>query len=272
MSRARGGRAAFSLGAALGVVLSPSSGRPADGRELVVFAAASLSDVFQKLAGTFEAGHRGTKVRLSFGGSQELRVQIEHGAKVDVFACADEKHMTALFQQDLVRPPRIFARNRPVLIVPVENPAQLAAFPDLAKAERIVVGAADAPIGTYADRIFAAAKQAYGPAFGDRVAAHIRSREPSARQVLAKVALGEADAGIVYGSDAQAARERVRRIAIPDGINVTADYPIAILTAASQPRLAQDWLALVLSPAGQATLAGAGFGPVAAAEMSRSAR
>ena len=272
MKRGRTALVVWSLCAGLGAAVFPSSSHPGDGKELVVFAAASLTDVFQKVATMFEKRHPGGKVRLSFGGSQELRVQIEQGAKADVFASADAKHMAALFQQDLVRSPRIFARNRPVLVVPAGNPARLASFADLAKAERIVVGVPEVPIGTYVDQVLAAAKQAYGEAFDERVSAHIRSRELNVRQVLAKVVLGEADAGIVYRTDAQSAKDRVRTIHIPDKLNITADYPIALLTAAPQPGLAKAWLALVFSKEGQAALSAAGFGLAPAAPTARSDR
>jgi molybdate transport system substrate-binding protein len=261
------------LGVCLGILAFTSPGRSAEPKELVVFAATSLHEVFQNLTITFEKKHPGTKVRLSFAGSQELRVQIEHGARADVFASADEKHMASLLKQGLVQQPAvIFAHNEPVVIVPKTNPAKLASFTDLPKAKHIVVGAPEVPIGTYTQTILAAAEKTYGKAFREEIVAHISSRELNVRQVLTKVALGEADAGIVYRSDALAAQDRVSMIAIPAAINVTADYPIAVLAAAPQPGLASAWVAAVLAQEGQYALAGAGFTPTRPMKTDKGAR
>jgi molybdate transport system substrate-binding protein len=144
--------------------------------ELVVFAASSLRDVFERLAADFERQHKGVKVRLSFAGSQELRTQIEHGAKPDVFASADERNMAILHRTGLVRAPVVFAKNQPVLVVPAANPAKLATFADLPKAPHLVLGASEVPIGAYTDAILVAAEKRFGKAFRDQVVAHIRSR------------------------------------------------------------------------------------------------
>ena len=133
------------------------------------------------------------------------------------------------------------------------------AFKDLPDIERLVIGAPDVPIGTYSDQILAAAGKQLGADWAKRVQARIVSRELNVRQVLAKVTLGEADAGIVYRSDAMAAKGKAIPIAIPDALNVTAEYPIAALKAAPRADLAAAWIALVMSPAGQATLAQHGF-------------
>lgn len=242
---------------------SPLSGhaRAAEPKELVVFAAASLRESFQKLAELFETSHPGVKVRLNFAGSQELRVQLEHGAKADIFASADGKHMQGLQAQKLVGEARTFVRNEPVLVVPAANPARLQSFAELPKAERIVVGVPEVPIGAYTETILANADKRYGGAFLKAVTAHIRSRELNVRQVLTKVSLGEADAGIVYKTDALSAKDKVTALAIPDSVNVIADYPVAALAGAAQPALAKEWLALVLGSEGQQILRAAGFRP-----------
>jgi len=227
--------------------------------------------VFEHLAAAFEKRHAGVKVRLSFAGSQELRIQIEQGARVDIFASADERHMAALRKQGLVRAETVFARNRPVLVVPLSNPAKLARFADLPKARHVVVGSSEVPIGAYAEKILAAADRHYGRAFRARVLAHVQSRELNARQVLAKVALGEADAGIVYRTDALAMKDRGSTIAIPSPINTIANYPVAMATAAATPDLAEAWVGFVTSKAGQDALAAAGFlgAPPTAANASK---
>ena len=235
-----------------------ATGKP---RELVIFAASSLREVFQRLADGFEKTHANVKVRLNFAGSQELRVQIEHGAKADVFASADTKHMQAVLNQRLATGSRIFARNEPVVIVPATNPAKLTRFADLPKAERIVVGVPEVPIGAYTETILANSEKPYGAKFRDAVVAHIRSRELNVRQVLTKVSQGEADAGIVYKTDALSAKDKVSAIEIPDNVNVVADYPLAVLTAAPEPELAGEWVAAVLGSEGQQVLRNAGFRP-----------
>lgn len=265
-------RTAFAIGL-LGALLTAflPQGRAADSKELVVFAAASLREVFQKLADSFEKSHPGVKVRLNFAGSQELRVQIEHGAKADVFASADTKHMQALLEQKLVRESTRFARNEPVVIVPAANPAKLAKFVDLPKAERIVVGVPEVPIGAYTETILSNSEKPYGVKFRKAVVEHIRSRELNVRQVLTKVSLGEADAGIVYKTDALSAKGKVTAIDIPDTVNVIADYPIAVMAAAPEPELAKEWLKALLGSDGRQVLEAAGFRP-ASEPAARSAK
>ena len=247
--------AVFALAAALFAGRATAAAPPP--RELVVFAAASLKDAFAVLAEKFQARHAGIKVAANAAGSQELRTQIEHGAKADVFASADLKHMDKLRQAGLVLAPTVFACNQPVLVV--RPGSRVKSFKDLPDVERLVVGAPDVPIGTYSDQILAAAARQFGADWGKRVQARIVSRELNVRQVLAKVTLGEADAGIVYRTDAMTAKGKAIPIAIPDALNVTAESPIAALAAAPRADLAAAWIALVMSPAGQAVLAQHGF-------------
>jgi molybdate transport system substrate-binding protein len=219
--------------------------------ELVVFAASSLREAFQQLGNSFEQQHPGAHVALNLAGSQDLRVQIENGAAADVFASADLRQLQALAK--LAVAPKIFARNVPVLVVPAGNPAGLRSFADLPKARRIVLGAAEVPIGAYTERILDAA----GPEFRRRVEERIVSRELNVRQVLAKVALGEADAAIVYRTDAQAAAGKVQMLEIPGA--PVAEYPIAPLAGAPHPDLARRFVERVLSPPGQRVLESFGF-------------
>ena len=223
---------------------------PARAEVLTVFAASSLREAFMELARSFQSAHAGVEVAIQFAGSQDLRVQIENGAAADVFASADEKQMDRA--RALVGEPVIFAHNQPVVIVPKDNPAGLKTFDDLPKARRVVLGAQEVPIGAYSEKILAAAKI--------DLSARIVSRELNVRQVLAKVALGEADAGIVYRTDAVTSKD-VRTIEIPAQHNVQAAYPIAVLRTAHDPALAAQFVALVLSPTGRAELGRQGFSP-----------
>lgn len=228
-------------------------------RELLVFAAASLREVFEGLVPAFEASQPGVKVRLNLAGSQELRTQIEQGARADVFASADLKHMGLLERQGQVERPSVFARNEPVIVVPKENPAGIRTLTDLPKSKRLVIGTPEVPIGGYTVKIFDAAGKKYGGDLRAKLDAAVVSRELNVRQVLAKVTLGEADAGIVYRTDARTARDKVQVIAVPAELNVIAEYPIAVVKSAPQPDLARAWVALVLSRQGQERLVAAGF-------------
>ena len=232
-------------------------------REVTIFEAASLKDVFARLATRFEADNAGAKIVANAAGSQELRTQLEHGASADVFASADRKHMDALAAQGLVSPSAIFACNEPVIVVRLGMEASLKTLADLPRAERIVVGTPEVPIGNYTRQILEKAAGKLGANFPKRVEAKIVSRELNVRQVLAKVVLGEADAGVVYRSDALTARDKVRVVEIPGDVNVIAEYPIAALKAAPHPDLARRFIDLVRSPLGVTALREAGFVPCA---------
>ena len=253
----------LSLLIVVGLMVGPELAIAGDGTELVVFAAASLRGSFEALVPPFEKAHPGTKVRLNLAGSQELRTQIEQGARADVFAAADLKNMAALQQARLIRAPEIFARNQPVIVVPRANPAGIHGLSDLPKTKRLVIGAPEVPIGGYTVKIFDAAAKKYGAAFRTKLDAAVVSRELNVRQVLAKVTLGEADAAIVYKTDAQAAQDKVDVIPIPADLNVQAEYPIAVVAAAKQAELARAWVQLVLSSEGLRRLADQGFMPPA---------
>jgi molybdate transport system substrate-binding protein len=246
------------------VVLLPlclaAPGARAD-QEVLVFAAASLREAFAAIGARFEQAHPGVKVAVNLAGSQELRTQIENGAPADVFASADMKHMQALVNQKLAQAPRVFARNEPVLVVPRANPAQVRSLANLPDARRIVLGVPEVPIGAYTLRVLDAASKRYGPDFRARVEARVVSRELNVRQVLAKVKLGEADAAIVYRTDAAAAGAEVQVIALPAELNVLAEYPVAVLSRARQPALAAAFVDLLLSRAGREVLIRFGFRP-----------
>jgi molybdate transport system substrate-binding protein len=241
--------------------LAPAARGDSARRELVVFEAASLKDVFAKLSQRFESENAGAKVVANAAGSGELRAQIEHGAAADVFASADRKHMDALVAARLAHGAVVFACNEPVVVVRA-GLTTIKELADLPRAEKIVVGARSVPIGDYTARVLEKASAGkLGADFGKRVEARVVSRELNVRQVLAKVMLGEADAGVVYRSDAVSAKDKVRVVEIPADVNVTPEYPIAVLAAAPHAELARRFVELVRSPAGAAALREAGFVP-----------
>jgi molybdate transport system substrate-binding protein len=228
-------------------------------QKLTIFAAASLREAFEAMAGDFRRAHAGVEITFNFAGSQELRTQIEHGAPADVFASADRKHMDALFAAGRVRPAALFARNHLVVVVPRAATA-VNSLQDLPRAQRIVIGGPEVPVGRYTREMLARATARW-PGFEQQVMARVVSQELNVRQVLAKVALGEADAGIVYRTDAAMFADSIGVIAVPADLDVVAEYPIAAL--ASAPEIAQAWIDHVRSPAGRQVLARFGFDPPA---------
>ena len=187
------------------------------------------------------------------------------GAPADVFASANAAHVDALVDAGLAEPSRVFADNELVVIVPVDDPAAIASFVDLDTAERVVVGAQDVPVGIYTRALLDRAAAVLGEDFARRVRAHVVSEETNVRLARAKVELGEADAAIVYATDA-AASARVRAIAIPPELGVRAHYPIAAIAGSSHAREAERFIDYVLSPSGREILARHGFAPPQEAE------
>lgn len=227
--------------------------------ELVVFAASSLTEAMHALEAGFEATHPDIDVRPTFAGSQVLRLQIEQGAVAHVYASADEAHMQALVTAGRVTDAHPFARNTLVAITPADS--DLATFADLARAERLVIGAESVPVGRYTRAVLTRAEATHGEAFVRTLRAHVASHETNVRLVRAKVELGEADAAFVYRTDAplDAPGARVRAIELPPALQIDARYPIGRVEGA--PPAAAAFIAYVRSPAGQAVLAERGFSP-----------
>ncbi|MFZ4814635.1 MAG: molybdate ABC transporter substrate-binding protein [Phototrophicaceae bacterium] len=234
---------------------------------LTVFAAASLTDAFEEIAVGFEAANPGVEVLFNFASSSTLASQLAEGAPADVFASANIAQMrVARDAERIVGRSRIFTQNRLVLVVPSDNPAGITGLADLANdGVLLVIAAPDVPVRTYTDTLLAhlAADDAYGEAYRAAVLANVVSEEANVRQVAAKVALGEADAGIVYVSDVTPdLSAMVIALPIPDDLNTIARYPIAITNDAADAELAQAFVNYVLSEDGQTVLAGWNFVPV----------
>jgi len=240
---------------------------PSGSKTLTVLAAASLTESFTELGTMFEARHPGVKVVFSFAGSQQLAQQLGQGAQADVFASASKKYMDSAVtarrvnQEDV----KTFAKNRLVIIFPKANPAGLKQLQDLAKPGlKLDLADKSVPVGQYAlDFLDKAVKDpAFDPQFKDNVIKNVVSYEDNVKSVLTKVSLDEADAGIVYVTDITAASAgKVGRLDIPDTLNIVVTYPIAPISDNQNPDLAKAFVALVLSPEGQAVLARYGFLP-----------
>jgi molybdate transport system substrate-binding protein len=234
---------------------------PAEGGKLTVFAAASLTDAFTKMSDDLKATHPNLDITFNFAGSQALVTQIaQGGARADVLALANPAQMKSAAEAGIpVDGAATFVANRLIVVVPADNPAGITSVADLAKdGVRLVLAGPDVPAGAYARQSLCKAAAAGGPSIDD-FAANIVSEEDNVRSVLTKVQLGEADAGIVYVTDAMTAGDKVRTIEIPADQNVVASYPIA---AISDNPLAASFVGYVFSPEGQATLASFGFDPV----------
>lgn len=232
--------------------------------QVTVYAAASLADAFEVLARDFEAEHPGVEVLFSFGGSSELAAQLREGAPADLFASANARQMSVVQEAGrVVGDATVFAKNRLTLIVPEDNPASVGGLPDLMQPGlALVVASEGVPVRDYTEAMLAAlaTTDGYGEAYVTAFRANIVSEEPNVRQVAAKIALGEADAGIVYASDVTPdVRESVIAFDIPEAVNTLAEYPIAVIRDSAEPALAQAFIDYLLSNTGQATLAEWGF-------------
>ncbi len=241
------------------LLLPALSVRAQTSQTLTVFAAASLTDAFEDIASAFEAANPGVEVLFSFGGSSSLATQLAEGAPADVFASANNSQMRAAQEAGRIAgTPRTFVKNRLVLIVPFDNPAGIQTLRDLAnEGVQFVVAAPAVPVRDYTDAMLErlAADPTYGEDYRQAVVRNIVSEEDNVRQVAAKVALGEADAGTVYVSDITPdITEQVIAIPIPDNLNTIATYPIAVTNDSAVPDLAQAFVDFVLSDAGQDTL------------------
>lgn len=231
--------------------------------KVTVFAASSLADVFKAIGASFQKENPGVTVEFNFGASSAIEAQLEQAAPADVFASADTANMQKAIDKGLPDGAAVtFARNLPVVVVPADNRAAILTPKDLAKpGTKIVFAAPEVPIGNYARQIIdkLAADPAFGAAFKDAVTKNIVSNEASVKAVLTKIELGEADAGIVYKTDALVSGAKVKTVAVPGSANVIATYPIAVIKTTKNRDASAAFVAYVAGPAGQQALKTAGF-------------
>ncbi|MFH8757597.1 molybdate ABC transporter substrate-binding protein [Streptomyces atroolivaceus] len=220
------------------------------GTKLTVLAASSLTDVFATAGAAYENEHPGTEVTFSFAGSQELAAQVRQGAPADALVTADTKTMDGLSAD--TGKPTVIAKNRLVIAVGEGNPEKVESLADLARpALKVVLAAPEVPAGRYSGQILAAQKIDVRPV----------SQEPNVRAVLSKVGLGEADAGLVYRTDAATATAagKVDAIDIPDAQNAIAAYPAATLKSSGDSKAAAAFVSWLSTPGAQKILQDAGF-------------
>jgi len=226
---------------------SGATARPNAARPLTIYAAASLTEVFKALDG---AQH------FSFAGSNALETQIRNGAPADVFASAAPLNTQRLFKAGIVDKPVTFTANRLALIVPKSNPAGIKSIYDLrSKPVKLVVAAPAVPVGGYTLSVLR--KMGLSSVLGNVV-----SRESDVKAVTGKVALGQADAGFVYVTDARPVSDQVSVIRIPAWAQPRVRYEIAVVSKSPNKTAAQAWIKMVLSAKGQTALKNAGFLPL----------
>ncbi|MGW4705956.1 molybdate ABC transporter substrate-binding protein [Streptomyces sp. NPDC004285] len=229
---------------------STASGSPsaAPKANLTVLAAASLTNVFKTAGAAYEKTHPGTKLTFSFAGSQELVAQVAQGSPADVLVTADTKSMDKVKAD--TGTPAVIAKNRLVIATGEGNPHKVGSLKDLADTKlKVVLAAPEVPAGKYSKKVLDAQKITVKPV----------SQEPNVRAVLSKVELGEADAGLVYKTDAESAKDKVDAVEIPDAQNAIAEYPAATLKDSKNAEAAAAFVAWLSSPEGQKILQDAGF-------------
>jgi len=248
----------------LGSACSPGAPEPTPGK-LTIFAAASLTEAFGEIGAAFEESHPGVSVTFNFAGSQQLRAQLEQGAQADVFASASPREMDKLAAQGFADPSKseIFAQNRIVVVLAKGNAANITSLQGLARPGlRLVLAAEEVPAGEYArqviDNLDKSVTSNGGTGYAQAVLANVVSSDESARQALSRVQLGEADAALVYASDAVSAPE-LPVLEIPAESNVIASYPAAPLATSKQRGLAEEFVAYLLTPKAQGILKNWGF-------------
>jgi molybdate transport system substrate-binding protein len=235
------------------------------GGPLTVFAAASLTESFTATKAAFEKANPGITVTYNFAGSPALVTQLTQGAPADLFASADQPNMeNAVNGRVIAGTPRIFAKNKLVIIVPKDNRAGIMTPKDLAKpGVKFDTAQASVPVGAYTQQALGNFSKLpeYGADFKANVNKNIVSQEDNVKAIVQKVILGEADAGIVYATDAQASKDKLTEIDIPDAQNVIATYPVAVVKGAKQAALGQKFIDYLLSSEGQAIMRTYGFAP-----------
>nr|WP_157109707.1 molybdate ABC transporter substrate-binding protein [Rhodococcus sp. WMMA185] len=221
------------------------------GGDITVFAAASLAEPFSELARIYESENPGSQVTFSFAGSSDLAAQLDQGAPADVFASADTENMAKVVDEGLVEgTPADFASNTLTIVTAPGNPRGIVSLADLTREGTLVVTCApQVPCGSATQKVETEAGIELSPV----------SEESSVTDVLGKVMAGQADAGLVYVTDAARAGDRVTAVAIDEAAQAVNIYPIAVLSASKQQQTAQGFVDLVTGPRGQEVLAQAGF-------------
>lgn len=258
--------ALIAIAASAAMMAVPSASREEAGSDttLIALVAANATDPFNDIIGAFERLHPEVRVVPEYAGTQVLATQAEQGAPFDVFLAADRKHIDDLAHDGLVEKPQPVSQTHEVIVVPSGNPAGINSLHDLAaKRAKLVLGVETVPIGIYTRQILANAAADEGSGFPSRVLAQAVSLETNVKQVLEKVSLGEADAGVVYFTDVTPAfSAKVSIVAIPQKYEVEAVNYIAPAKASRNPALASAFVDFAVGDAGRSMFRRHGYDPL----------
>jgi molybdate transport system substrate-binding protein len=253
----------FSIVISIIGILSAGCSQTVEGKhrtQLTVFAASSLSDAMDQLADGFEEKYPEVEILRHYASSSQLAAQIIEGAPADIFASANKIQMEHIKDAGLtLDPPQLFASNKLTICVPLGNPAGINSPQDLANPGiSLIIGASQTPIRYYTDLMLGLLGD---DSFQQAVYQNVVSEEVNVRQVVAKISLGEVDAGVVYSSDLTPdLANHLEQVMIPEQFNLTAEYPLAVISTSHQMEISRQFVEFILSEEGQAVLKDWGFG------------
>jgi molybdenum ABC transporter molybdate-binding protein len=232
--------------------------------DTVAFVAANATDPFNELIQTVEKRYPGENMEATYAGTQILRTQIEHGAKADLFLSADLSHIQAVKNEGFIADFKPVSKGHLVIVVQKNNPLSIHSVQDLGtKPLKMIIGVDSVPIGKYTRKVFENASHDYGVNFSKNVMSHVVSMETNVKQVLQKVAMGEADAGLVYRTDVtKSFADKVQIIDIDKKYNVESTNYISVLKNASHLKMANEVMKFMLSSEGQSLFRKYGYDPL----------
>ncbi|MBY0095791.1 molybdate ABC transporter substrate-binding protein [Mesobacillus maritimus] len=247
-----------------GVTSKSATGEVGSQTEMFALVAANATDPFNKLIVEFEQDHPDVKAEATYAGTQIIRTQLEQGAKADLFLSADLEHIEAVKEQGLIEEFFPVSNNHLVIVVPKENKVGIESLEDLGNKEmKLVIGTDTVPIGRYTRDVIKKATVAYGDGFDEKVMDNVVSLETNVKQVLQKVSLGEAEAGIVYTTDVTPEfLKTVQVIEIPEDLNIVATNYISVVTKAPNKEFAEEFMQMMLSDRGQTVFAEYNYDPL----------
>lgn len=239
-------------------------GGGSEGEKITTLVAANMTSANDALLKKFEEENQGVQVEASYAGTQILFSQLQQGVKADLFLSADREYIEQAKEEGLIDSFKPVSRMDEVIVVPTGNPAGIQGLEDLGTKEvELVVGVEEVPVGRYAREVFENAEEGYGSDFSERVLDNVVSTETNTRQVAQKVVLREAQAGVTYRTDiTPEIADKVEIIEIPEKYNVTAKNYAGVLTDASNPELAQEYLEFMTSPEGQEIIGRFDYKPI----------
>lgn len=236
----------------------------AEKTEMLALVAANATAPFNELMEEFEKTHPNVDIEATYAGTQIVRTQLEQGANADLFLSADLGHIEAVQQQDLVNDFFPVSLNSVTIVVPKDNPLEVDSLEDLGTKDiKLVIGTDTVPIGIYSREVLNNANAKYGDNFSQQAMDHVVSFETNVKQVLQKVSLGEAEAGMVYPTDITPDfAKNVTEVEVPEEFNIVATNYISVPNKAPNTELAEEFMEMMLSDKGQEIFKKHGYSPV----------